>query len=219
MEISRKKYRQINGMVKSKTKRCILAYLLSFSFIYSLTFATTHYFYDGNSFINTYGLVIIDIMANALYYFLYIVQYKRNLINDYFRNKKQEYVFKIPLIDKEIRMSDMINSFRICFFIIISILYTIYLNVYSPLIGKFQFMDMSDAFDYIMFFVSIAYFNVYWDGGYKNFLSNLKNIKSITENDKFLKKYMFYLILIFVAAYQIYTSISDVVYIFSFMHS
>ena len=80
-------------------------------------------------------------------------------------------------------------------------------------------MDMSDAFDYIMFFVSIAYFNVYWDGGYKNFLSNLKNIKSITENDKFLKKYMFYLILIFVAAYQIYTSISDVVYIFSFMHS
>lgn len=219
MVINIKKSRQINGMVKGKMKKCILEYLISLPFIYSLIFATAHYFCDGNSFINTYVLVIIDIMANAFYYSLYIAQYKRNLINDYFINKKQGYAFKIPLIDKEIRVSDTINAFRISFFSIFSVLYIIYLYFYNCSIGESQFMSIKDSFDYIMFFISIAYFNVYWDGGYKRFVSNLKSIKLITKNDNFLKKYTFYLVLIFVATYQIYICISDVLYIFSFMHS
>ena len=63
-----------------------------------------------------------------------------------------------------------------------------------------------------MFFISIAYFEVFWEDGVKNFSCNLKNLKGITKNDSSVRKTTFYLFLFLVALYQIYSFISELSY-------
>lgn len=213
MRINSKKLKQIKGMTKGEGCKCIRECMLSFALVYSLIFATAHYFLDADSLILcTYGVVLMEILASVAYCILHIIQYRRDLINQYLHNTGQTIRYKISLLDKRNGVSETISGFKICFFLIITIGY-LFVN-YSLMLftGKGRFMDVNSAFDYVMFFISIAYFDIYWDGGYKQFVANLKNIIKITKDDNFFRKIVFYIILIVVAVYQIYAFISDMRY-------
>ena len=73
-------------------------------------------------------------------------------------------------------------------------------------------MTWGSAFEYVMFFLSVAYFDIFWDGGIKKFSYNLKNLKKITENDVLVKKTLFYCFLCLIALYQLYSIISNLLY-------
>lgn len=213
MEINRRKMKTINGHTKEEFRECIQEYAFSFSVVYSLIFATVHFFGDKDSlFINTYGIFAIDLLANIVYCILYSIQYKRNLINKHLENKNEPCCFRTPLLNENEEKSSTVNAYKMLLFLLVTMVYVVYLYVYKFFTGTSRFMDVSNALDYVMFFMSIAYFDFFWDVGYKKFGSNLKSIKSITKEDKILRKYAFYFVLLVVAIYQCYSFISDIMY-------
>ena len=210
-----KKIRQIKGMRKSWISQYFKQYLFSGTFIYSLIFASLHFFLDSDKnglFVRTYGLIIMDAVANVLYLILYIFQSEKDMINDYLKNKKQQVDLKTPLLDKKIGKNGTVSAFKIMIFLLFSILYVFYLYSYKYFINVDMFMTKKSAFEYVMFFISIAYFEVFWEDGVKNFSCNLKNLKGITKNDSSVRKTTFYLFLFLVALYQIYSFISELSY-------
>lgn len=210
-----KKIRQIKGMRKSWISQYLKQYLFSGTFIYSLIFASLHFFLDSDKnglFVRTYGLIIMDAVANVLYLILYIFQSEKDMINDYLKNKKHQVDLKTPLLDKKIGKNGTVSAFKIMIFLLFSILYVFYLYSYKFFINVDMFMTKKSAFEYVMFFISIAYFEVFWEDGVKKFSCNLKNLKEITKNDSSVRKTTFYLFLFLVAFYQIYSFISELSY-------
>lgn len=207
--------RQIKGMRKSWISQYLKQYLFSGTFIYSLIFASLHFFLDSDKnglFVRTYGLIIMDAVANALYLILYIFQSEKDIINAYLKHKGQQVDLKMPLLDRKIGKNGTVYAFKIGIFLLFSILYIGYLYSYKYFIKVDKFMTIKSAFEYVMFFFSIAYFEVFWKDGVKKFSCNLKNLKEITKNNSSVRKITFYLFLFLVALYQIYSFISELLY-------
>lgn len=211
-----KKLRQIKGIQKGWICQYLKEYLLSGVFIYSLLFAIIHFFIDldkNGLFIRTFGIVLIDVTANIAYLILYSIQSKREQVNNYLKNKKQQEFFWQPLIDKKMGKNSIVAAFKLIFFLLLTIGYLIYTYAYYCFFkNTYAFMTWGSAFEYVMFFLSVAYFDIFWDGGIKKFSYNLKNLKKITENDVLVKKTLFYCFLCLIALYQLYSIISNLLY-------
>ena len=154
----------------------------------------------------------MDAVANVLYLILYIFQSEKDIINAYLKHKRQQIDLKTPLLDRKIGKNGTVSAFKIVIFLLFSILYVLYLYSYKYFINVDKFMTKKSAFEYVMFFISIAYFEVFWKDGVKKFSCNLKNLKEITKNDSSVRKITFYLFLFLVALYQIYSFISELLY-------
>ncbi|MBU3227356.1 hypothetical protein [Clostridium algidicarnis] len=204
--------RRINGLIRRETRKLLKKYFCSLSFIYMIGFAFLHYFFDEDSiFLNTFGVVLIEMIASFTYYKLYLLQRKRDAINIVCENKKIQKPYKVPLIDKNIGEEGTIAAFKMVLFLICSFMMTLYYGIGGYIFKKVEFMSLSNAFEFGMFFISVAYFDVFWEGGVKKFYSNFKRMRNITEEDKRYKKIMFYVFLCFVAVYQLYVFISDII--------
>ena len=132
---------------------------------------------------------------------------------EYLKNKKQQEFFWQPLIDKKMGKNSIVAAFKLIFFLLLTIGYLIYTYAYYCFFkNTYAFMTWGSAFEYVMFFLSVAYFDIFWDGGIKKFSYNLKNLKKITENDVLVKKTLFYCFLCLIALYQLYSIISNLLY-------
>lgn len=210
-----KKRRQIKGVLKSRFRQSLKQYLFSITFIYSLIFASIHFFLDldkNGLFVRTYGLIIIDVIANVLYWILDAFQSAKEMKNVYLKNKRQQVDFTTPLLDKKIGGNATVSAFKMIFFLFFSMLYILYLYLNRYFKNVDLFMTKKSAFDYVMFYISIAYFDIFWEGGVKKFFCNLKNLNLITENYSYVRKTAFYLFLFLVALYQMYSFISELSY-------
>lgn len=204
--------RKINGIIRGKRKELLKNYFCSLSFIYMIGFASLHYFLDeGSIFLNTFGVVLIEMIASFIYYTLYLSQSRRDEINIACENKKIEKTYKIPLINKNIGEEGSISAFKMILFLICFLIMILYYGIVGNISKEVEFMSPSNAFEFIMFFVSIAYFDVFWEGGVKKFYSNFKRNRNITKEDKRYKKTFFYIILCAVAVYQLYDFILDII--------
>lgn len=216
--INRKKKRRIDAIIKNKKKEILVNYFFSPSFFYMVIFASMHYFFDKNSiFLSTFGVVIIDIVASFIYYIMYLQQVWRDEINIYYENKKKNKPFMVPLINKSIGEYETIAAFKIILFLILSIFVCIYYVIFGYILKSIEFMSASNAFEYAMFLISIAYFDVFWEGGVKKINYNFKRIRCLTKEDKIYKKIFFYILLFAVAMYQLYTFISDINFALKFL--
>ena len=218
--INKKKIRKIRGKKKERIRQYLTQYILSFPFVYSLIFATLHFFFDKDKnglFLITYGLIMIDIFSNVLYLKLSISQLERDLINDHLKSKKQFLDLKPLLLDKGSERLYIVISFKLLLFLAISAIYILYLYGMKYLFGIDAFMTNKSAFEYTMFFCSIVSFEVFWIGGVKNISYNLINLKAITKDDSLGKKIIFYSLLIFVILYKMFSKISDFFYGISFL--
>lgn len=199
-------------MIKGEKRRLLKEYFCSLSFIYMISFAYIHYFSDKSSiFLNTFGVVFIEMMASFIYYKLYFLQRKRDAINIVCENKKKEKQYKVLLIDKNIGEEGTIAAFRMILFLFCSTGMTLYYGIGGYILKKVEFMSLSNVFEFVMFFISIVYFDLFWEGGIKKFYSNFKRNLNITKNDKIYRKILFHILLCFVAIYQLYVFISDII--------
>lgn len=208
--INWKTKRTIDGIVYGKRKEIFKNYFYSFYFTYMLFFSIFHYFFDKDSiFINTFGVAIIDILASFVYYSLYILEYKRNQINIACKYKKLDKPYKIPLIDKNIGDEGSIAIFKLIIFLLLCIVLVFYYGVFGYILQKVEFMSLSNSFDFVMFFISVAYFDMFFEGDFKYLTFNINRIKFLVKDDIPVKRIAFYMFLSFVAIYQFYTIYSD----------
>ena len=213
--IHEKKMRQIRGMGREQAWQCAKEYLLSGAFIYSLVFAIVHFLFDEDKnglFIRTFGLVLIDAAATGIYDVLSICQNMRESVNAHLKNKKKPECFKTPLLEPNIGKNGAVCGFKIILFLAVSVLYGTYLYLYKWITGTDIFMTGESAFGYVMFFISVAYFDVFWEGEFKRIFTDWGKLKELTKEDSFLQKYGFYLFLLLVAGYQVYSFLGDLWY-------
>lgn len=209
-DISEKYKRKIKAIKKNRTREVLINYFVSFSFLYMLLFAGIHYFKDDDAlFINTFGVVIIDVVASLIYYILLIKQIGRNQINICYENKKKTQPFPVSLIDKNLGENGTISAFKMIIFIIVLILLSIYCLISVYYLSKAPFMSINNALDFVMFFISIAYFDLFWEGGIKKLSFNFRRVLYLTSEDNFFIKTIFFSLLSIVAMYQLYTFIID----------
>ncbi len=74
--------------------------------------------------------------------------------------------------------------------------------VFCYLSGKS--MNFSNGSTFAMNFLTLMYFELYWEGGPKCIESNWNNIKMTTKNDKLFEKISFYVFLSIILLYQVY---------------
>lgn len=214
--INRKTLRKIRGMINGEIKEIVKKYFLSLSFFYMISFAFLHYILDKDSiFLTTFGVVIFDMVASCIYYTLYILQYRWDKLNIAHENKKIEKPYKIPLIDKNNGEAETISAFKMILFFICAMFLSVYYFFFGYVLHDVKFMSISNSFEFSMFFMSVAYFDLFFEGGFGKLRFNLRRIKFLTRDDILIKKLGFYLLLLSVAIYQIYAYGTDIILLVS----
>ena len=212
-----KKIRQIKGMKKGYIKKYLIEYIVSDKLLFGLICASLHCFYDSDKnglFLRTYGLIIIDAIASILYMVAYLKQFETDSINNYKKNKKEKYVSKTPLLDTKIGKYHTIIGYKILISITAALLYFVQVTIYHG-----TYMTWKSGIDFIMFFFSLMYFDVFWEGGFKKFFYNLNSLKEMTNNESFFRKNILYLLLFLVALYQVWSFVSEILFCLSLLES
>ena len=193
----------------------ILQYILNIGFGYTLILAALH-FIDADekniyTFLMVFGLIIMDIVIYTLYLLLHYRDRSIVMENTYWKNKKQHVESKTLLFDNKLDKDSLLVALKIIGYLLLAIIY-LFILLYTTLTNTAVFMDFERTVGYAMLFVSIIYFDLFWAGGKKKFLSNIKSIKRITNKDSLPRKKGFYLILFVVALYQIYSFFPELQY-------
>lgn len=163
--------RKIEAIVRIERKKLLKNYFCSVSFIYMILFASLHYFFDKDSiFLTTFGIVIIDLIASYIYFKLFLLQSRRDGINITYEHKKLEKRYKLPLIDRTNTQETTISMFKMIILLLSYIVLSFYYLIYGNLIKKVEFMSVPNSIECVMFFISIAYFDIFFEGGIKKYL-------------------------------------------------
>lgn len=227
-----KKLKRINKQKKRKNEEVFHNYFLSISYIYMVVFAVLHYFLDKDShFINTFGVLIINIIANFIYLKIVVKEFEISESNNYFRRINKSEFCKQSLINKKSEGQEIV-AFKVVFILALVFVYILC----CTLSKKIEFMDSKNAFDFMMFYLSTIYIDAFWNGRSKKLLSNLiprppekeKNIKmvqrwfcnfkisiqnlnliyEINEKNAF-KRIIFWIFLLAIMMYQPYQVLQD----------
>lgn len=202
--LSNRQIKSLEGQVSGKRREILKNYFISISFIYTIFFAFLNYFTDSGEFINTFVVVLIDMLGSLVYFKLYLEDYRRDIINYHYTNKNRKKLYK-KLLDKNINKKIALSLYKMLIFLIVMLILIIYYNL-SNIFGNAKYIRLSNAIDFAMFYMSIIVCNILLEGGHERIKYNLKLIKSYTKRFSLIN----YLIIIGVVFYQLYSLISNI---------
>lgn len=130
------------------------------------------------------------------------------------KTKKKKYVSRSLLLDTKLGKDYTIIGYKILICIIVALLYSV-----TVFINHGTYMTMKSGIDFTMFYFSLMYFDVFWKGGVKKIFYNLNCLREMTNNESFFRKNVLYLLLFFVALYQIWSLKSEVLFCLSLLES
>ena len=209
-----KAQRRIRGTVAGKRKDLMLSYFFSFSFAYMVVFASLNYFMNDSSIlINTFGVVAIDVVASLFYCMVYTLHYKRKLINAGYYNKKIEVLYKFRLLREKMSEVEKLTAFKLIIFFIVTFFVMLYYSIGGAL-GVVEYMSLRNAFQYAMFFLSTAYFPLFFKSRFRKYIPNFELINELNAGNKLTFKIGFYIFIFFVLFYQLYVLISNAILLF-----